>query len=229
VSAPNQNKVKCLPTYILIDTSSSMKPSQDTLNETVESLYDELIMSPRISDFAHVSIITFSTDAQVVLGMTDIQQLTALPQLECSGVTNFNRAFQVVRGCIDSDVDQLTASGRQVLRPVVFVLTDGQPTDQNGHLTQAWRQEFGLLVDKSWRRHPNIVPFGFGGATADVLKDLATIDGAAFLAKDSSNAESLRKIFATLLSTLVASAQSNELRLPTEVDGFMRVNQEIID
>jgi uncharacterized protein YegL len=229
VSTPNQNKVKCLPTYILIDTSSSMKPSQDTLNETVESLYDELIMSPRISDFAHVSIITFSTDAQVVLGMTDIQQLTALPQLECSGVTNFNRAFQVVRGCIDSDVDQLTASGRQVLRPVVFVLTDGQPTDQNGRLTQAWRQEFGLLVDKSWRRHPNIVPFGFGGATADVLKDLATIDGAAFLAKDSSNAESLRKIFATLLSTLVASAQSNELRLPTEVDGFMRVNQEIVD
>ncbi len=229
MTAPNQTKVKCLPTYILIDTSSSMKPSQDTLNETVESLYDELIMRPSISDFACISIITFSTDAHVVLGMTDIQQLTALPQLECAGVTNFNRAFQVVRSCIDRDVDQLNAAGRAVLRPVVFVLTDGQPTDDTGHITQAWRQDYDRLVDPSWRRHPNIVPFGFGGATVDVLKDMATIDGGAFLARDSTNSDALRRIFATLLSTLVASAQSSELRLPTEVDGFVRVNQDVID
>ena len=229
MTAPYQTKVKCLPTYILIDTSSSMKPSQDTLNETVESLYDELIMSPRICDFAAISIITFSTDAHVVLGMTDIQRLTALPQLECAGVTNFNRAFQTVRSCIDRDVDQLNAAGREVLRPVVFVLTDGQPTDDAGHITQAWRQDYDRLVDRSWRRHPNIVPFGFGGATVDVLKDMATINGAAFLARDPSKSDALRKIFATLLSTLVASAQSNELRLPAEVDGFVRVNQDVID
>jgi hypothetical protein len=32
-----------------------------------------------------------------------------------------------------------------------------------------------------------------------------------------------------LLNTLVASAQENELRLPTEVDGFIRVSQDIIE
>jgi uncharacterized protein YegL len=81
-SSPDQTKVNCLPTYILIDTSSSMKSTEGTLSETLEYLYDELIMSPRISDFAHVSIIGFNTDAHVVLKMTDIQQITALPQLE---------------------------------------------------------------------------------------------------------------------------------------------------
>jgi hypothetical protein len=73
------------------------------------------------------------------------------------------------------------------------------------------------------------VPFGFGGATADVLKEMSTIDGFAFLAQDSGNSESLRKIFATLLNTLVASAQHNQLQLPTEVDGFVRVSQDIIE
>lgn len=228
MTAPHMTKVKCLPTYILIDTSSSMKPAQDTLNETVESLYDELILDPSICDFAHVSIVTFSTDAHVVLGMTDIQQISALPMLECGGVTNFGRALEAVRGCIDGDVEQLIAVGREVLRPVVFVLTDGQPTDERGYLSDAWRTSHAQLVDRAWKRHPNVVPFGFGGATPDVLRDMATIPGAAFIAKDPGNTDSLKTIFATLLNSLVASQQSNELRLPREVDGFVTVNQDII-
>lgn len=225
----DQTKVNCLPTYILIDTSSSMKHAERTLNETLEYLYDELIMSPRISDFAHISIISFNTDAHVVLAMTDIQQITALPQLQCSGVTNFSRVFQVLRQRIEQDVPMLNAAGREVLRPVAFLLTDGQPTDEKGQITQSWRTEYDRLTDKSWRRHPNIVPFGFGGATAEVLQNIATINGMAFIAKDPGNSESLRKIFAKLLNTLVTSAQENELRLPTEVDGFIRVSPDIIE
>jgi len=229
MSSPYQTKVNCLPTYILIDTSSSMRPVEATLNETMEYLYDELIMSPRISDFAHISLISFNTQAHVVLEMTDIQQITALPQIECLGVTNFTEAFRVLRERIEQDVPMLDAAGRAVLRPVAFVLTDGQPTDIEGRITQNWREEYWRLVDPNWRRHPNVVPFGFGGATADVLKEMSTIDGAAFLAEDSGNSESLRKIFATLLNTLVASAQHNQLQLPAEVDGFIRVSQDIIE
>jgi uncharacterized protein YegL len=227
MTAPQQTKVKCLPTYILIDTSTSMQPVQETLNETLESLFNELIMTPAISDFANVSIITFNTDAHLILGITDIQQLTALPVLECDGVTNFGRAFSLVRECIDRDVEQLNSSGRQVLRPVVFVLTDGQPTDENGYFTDQWRADYDRLVDRSWRRHPNVVPFGFGDATVGVIKEMATVDGAAFLAKDPDNADALRKIFATLLRTLVASAQNRSLQLPEEIDGFVAVNKEV--
>jgi len=57
VPSPHQTTVNCLPTYIMIDTSFSMKDDEDTLNETIEYLYDELITSPRICEFAHVCII----------------------------------------------------------------------------------------------------------------------------------------------------------------------------
>jgi uncharacterized protein YegL len=124
------------------------------------------------------------------------------------------------------DVDQLKGGGREVLRPVVFVLTDGQPTNADGEPSDEWRAGYGRLVDPTWGRHANVVPFGFGDATIDVIKQIATVAGAAFLAKDPDNPNALKKIFASLLRTLVASAQNSKLQLPEEIDGFVAVNKE---
>jgi len=206
-----------------------MKPFEDVLNQTIESLYDELITSPRISEFAFVSILSFNTDANVVLQMTDLQSMDALPEVECGGVTNFLNALQLLRKCIEDDIPRLSEAGRHVLRPVAFLLTDGQPTDESGRLTEDWRPEYAALVDKSYRRHPNVVPFGYGTATAAFLNDVSTIPNAAFLAKDGGTGEALKKIIPTLLNTLVASARDNELRLPADVDGFIRVSPEIVE
>lgn len=222
-------KVNCLPVYILIDTSQSMTPFEDVLNETIETLYDELITSPRISEFAYVSILSYNTEAEVVLQMTDLQSLDALPQLECGGVTNFVGALRLLRQRIEEDVPQLSEQGREVLRPVAFLLTDGQPTDNTGHLTNNWKADYEALVDKSYRRHPNIVPFGYGTATANIINEISTIPEAAYLAKDGGTAEALRKIIPALLNTLVASARDNALRLPAEVDGFIRVSRDVVE
>jgi len=207
-----------------------MKPSEDVLNETLEHLYNELVMSPRISEFAHISIISFSTDAHVILPMTDLQQLNRLPLLACNGVTDFGKAFRQLRACIEQDVPALRSPGRAVLRPLAFLLTDGQPTDPDGWATDAWRPDYQALVDPDWRRRPNIVTFGFGDATADILSEIATKQGAAFLAEErGKDKDALKRIFVTLLNTLVASARENELRLPTDVDGFIRVSPEVVD
>jgi uncharacterized protein YegL len=222
-------RVNCLPVYIMIDTSHSMTPFEDLLNESIESLYDQLITSPRISEFAFVSILSYNTDAEVVLQMTDLHSLDALPQLECGGVTNFVKALQLLRTRIEEDIQRLNNGGRLVLRPVAFVLTDGQPTDDEGLPSDNWRPEYASLVDKSYRRHPNIVPFGYGTATAADLTAISTIPGAAFLAKNGQTSDALTKIIPALLNTLVASAKDNELRLPAEVDGFIRVSPEIVD
>src|SRR5260370_16180473 len=104
----------------MIDTSQSMTPFEDVLNETIETLYDGLITSPRISEFAHVSILRYNTEAEVVLQMTDLQSLDALPQLQRGGVTNFVNALRLLRQRIEHDVPQLNESGREVRRPVAM-------------------------------------------------------------------------------------------------------------
>jgi uncharacterized protein YegL len=206
-----------------------MSPYEDVLNETIESLYDELITSPRISEFAYVSIISYNSAAEVVLEMTDLQTMNALPQLGCGGVTNFTEAIRLLRQRIEVDVPRLTSAGREVLRPVAFFLTDGQPTNDEGQLTDSWKPEFASLVDKSYRRHPNVVPFGYGGATAAVVTEISTIQGAAFVAKDTATGDALRKIMTALLNSLAASARDNALRLPTQVEGFIQVSPDVVE
>jgi uncharacterized protein YegL len=205
-----------------------MSKYEGILNETVESLYDELIMSPRISEFAYVSIISYNTSAELVLQMTDIQSMNALPQLGCGGATNFSAAIQLLRQRIDEDVPKLNDAGREVLRPVAFLLTDGQPTDVKGVPTDSWKSEFAALTDKSYRRHPNVVPFGYGTATAGVVSEISTISGAAFIAKDTGTGDALKKIMTALLNSLVASARDNALRLPTQVEGFIQVSPDVV-
>jgi uncharacterized protein YegL len=222
-------KVTCLPVYVVIDTSLSMKPFEDVLNESIETLYDELITSPRISDFAHISILSYNTDAEVVLHMTDLQSLEALPQFECGGVSNFSKAIDLVRQLIDEDVPRLRSAGREVLRPIVFLLTGSQPTNEHGDSNDSWKRGYALLVDNSYPFHPNVVPFGYGSASSDIINEISTIPGAAFLATANGTGEALQRIIPTLLNTIVASARNDELRLPTEVEGFIRVSEEIID
>lgn len=221
-------KVNCLPVYVLIDTSQSMSAFESMLNTGIETLYDELVTSPRISDFAYVSIISFNSAAEVVMQMTDLQSMTALPQVKCGGSTYFNAAIELLRQRLDQDVPSLKNAGRQVLRPVAFLLTDGVPTDKTGRrASDEWRPDYQSLVSQSYPNHPNVVPFGYGQAPPQFLTDVATIPNTAFLATDNTKG-ALEKVIPALLNTLIASAGHNDLSVPAEVDGFIRVASDIL-
>ncbi|MEU3457696.1 VWA domain-containing protein [Micromonospora sp. NPDC006766] len=215
-------KSKVLPTYLVVDTSSSMKPQEQLLNDTVDHVFDVLGNSPRVSEFAHISIVTFNTDTHVVLAMADIDQVSQLPMIRCGGSTNYGRMFQVVKQRIDADIDDLRNLGRAVLRPAVFILTDGAPMDKN------WAGDFSALTDKGFRRRPHIISYGFGNANAAVLGKIAT--KAAYLATEVDNEkEAIVSMLTSLLNTLVTSANSQELRIPDQVDGYTRVPIEYVD
>jgi uncharacterized protein YegL len=216
-------KTKCLPTYLLLDTSDSMADHEQTMNETLEHVYFSLVESPRIAEFAHISIISFNTDPHLVLEMTDIEEIRALPALSCSGLTNFGPAFDLLRERINIDVPTLKSMGMAVLRPTAFMLTDGRPSD-----AETWAARFAELVDPAWPRRPHVITFGFGDATSESIGGMAT--KAAFLAKDNlREKEALTGILTTLLNTLVASAPAGELVIPTNLPGFERVPVDYVE
>jgi uncharacterized protein YegL len=216
-------KTKCLPTYLLLDTSGTMTPHEELLNATLDHVYESLVDSPRVAEFAHISIVTFNTHPHVALEMTDIEEVQALPQLNCGGLTNFGEAFDLVRQRIDIDVPALRARGKAVLRPAVFLFTDGQPSDAG-----RWAVNFANLVDKSWSRRPHVLTFGFGEATGESLKGMAT--KAAFLAKKNlEEKEALSRMLTTLLNTLVASAPVGNLVVPEDLPGFERIPVDYVE
>jgi uncharacterized protein YegL len=236
VIIPGSARLKCLPTYLVLDTSSSMEEHTELLNECLRSVHRAAYQDPDVSAFAHMSIIVFNSDPFLVLEMTDIRKVKKLPRLACSGLTEYAKAFNLVRERIDVDVPALVAANRHVLRPAVFFMTDGLPTDgmdpdakEPNADHRIWKASLNRLVDENWERHPHVVTFGFGQANESVLGMIATLR--AFLAENPAGedeSESLKKVFTTLIKTLTASAVKGQLQVPTDISGFRSVPIEDI-
>ncbi|MFI7465702.1 hypothetical protein [Nonomuraea sp. NPDC049646] len=218
--SPGQAGQQVLPTYLVLDVSKSMKPHESLLNRTLEDIVNTLYSSPRISEFVHLSILTFSTRPHVVLAMTEIAALTGLPTVECRGSTYFAPLFEALRDRIELDLSGLTARGSRPLRPVVFLLTDGAPADTPA---QRWVEAFEALTDPRWRPHPHVLTYGFGEAVEGVLQRMATV--AAFIAEPgaATDTEAITSALNTMLNSLVATAAGNTLQVPERVAGFREV------
>jgi len=218
-------KAKGLPAYLVLDTSTSMHEYEDLLNTTLVDIYDTLFGTPQISEFIHLSVISFNTTAVVVTPMTDIEELASLPKVTCNGTTNLAPMFRLLRSQITDDVQRLSDDGIMVLRPVVFVLTDGEPTDGNNSI---WESELDRVQDMGWKQHPNLITYGFGAAREDVLKRIATV--ACYLAEDDArdNAEAVSSALTSLLNSLVASAGTRQLQVPESVKGYKTVPLDFV-
>ncbi|MER7842905.1 VWA domain-containing protein [Kitasatospora sp. NPDC096077] len=213
----------CLPTYVVIDASSSMKPHEAVLNATLSRLHYNLATNPRVSEFARVSVVAFSTDVHVVIPMSDMEQVPSMPEVICGGRTDYGKTFDRLRQCIEEDVSSLRAQHYSVLRPTVFFLTDGGPTDAT------WRQSFRALVDRSRPRYPHVIAYGFGDAERGVLQEVAT--KALFIADGTDTESALSGAISGLLNTLIASSQTGQMQIATDVKGFeyVQVAQEYVD
>lgn len=209
-----------MPTYVALDVSKSMQPHEALLNETVGDLLNTLYQKPRISEFIQLSIITFSTRPEVVLKMTELRSLDHVPKIVCGGATNFAPLFDLLRARIQTDLPNLRASGFAVLRPVVFLLTDGAPSDRpDGE----WEKAHAQLIDKDWKYHPHVITYGFGEAVESIVARMAT-KVSYMAAANEDNSEALATIMSTLLNSLVSSAAAGHLELPENVRGCRTID-----
>jgi uncharacterized protein YegL len=217
-------KAKGLPVYAALDTSGSMEPYVQKLNDTLHHIYDTLDTSPQLSEFIHLSVISFNTLPKLVSPITGLRDVEMLPTVTCGGLTNFGPLFRMLRDQIDADVPALHDQGIQVLRPVVFLLTDGVPSDEP---EGSWEVDLKELRDPEWKPHPHIITFGFNQARAQFLGQIATV--AAFAAEPGAeNSALLSTAMSGLLNSLVASGKTRQLQVPEEVEGYRSVPLEPI-
>ena len=215
-----------LPVYLALDVSKSMQPHEEILNRTLAEILNVLYTSPRISEFVHLSILTFGSRPGVVVGMTELEGLAGIPRVECRGATYFAPLFRLLRERIELDVPRLAERGVRPLRPVVFLLTDGAPADRPDG---AWEEAFGELTDADWRPHPHIVTYGFGTAVESVLGRMATVAAFAAVPGAETDGEALTTALGTVLNSLVASAQAQAMQVPEQVRGYRSLPLEHID
>jgi len=200
-----ETKGLLLPAYVMADESGSMGPYQQQLEGGVVSLCEGLRAEPMVAAKLRLAVLGFSDDVQVRLAVADMRTETTLPKIAIRGLTNYSAVFDDLLHRIPSDVKWLRGEGYKVHRPVVFFLSDGQPTDG-----EAWRQPHAALTDKQRNpTAPNIIACGIGDAQARTMVEVATRPEFAFVAKPGTDiGRAISEFFNALTASLVASGDA---------------------
>ncbi len=211
-SASRDDKYQALAFYIVADVSYSMQESGAIIaaNMLLKEVHDAIVGEPVIADVVRLGVMDFSDDAQVLLRLGDLRDVTTVPELKARGGTSFAAAFRQLRQEIERDIPALKADNYQVFRPAVFFITDGQPTDNAGTLQAA----FADLTARDFRYRPNVIPFGVGDATKAsvdpwVFPTTGEKQMRSYVAKDGADpAQAITSMAHLLISSILASAGS---------------------
>jgi uncharacterized protein YegL len=216
-----------LPAYVLVDESASMGPYVDDLSAGLVSLCEELRAAPMLAAKLRLAVLGFSDDVRVHLAVADMRVETTLPRVTVRGSTNYGAAFSDLAGRIPTDVRFLREEGYKVHRPVVFFLSDGQPTDFG------WKRALAKLTDRQrMPAAPNIIACGMGSAERQTIAEVASRPEFGFIAQRGADlGRAISEFFHALTASLIASSQAlnseNPQLVVTKPEGFSIVLDEV--
>ncbi len=136
-----------LPVYLLLDTSGSMfgEPIESVKNG-VQMLLSSLRQDPYALETVHLSIITFDSSATQQMPLTELSSLK-VPELKANGQTVLGDALNLLASCMDAEVTKTTPEKKGDWKPLVFIMTDGSPTDSiDTGLEEMNKRKFGMVV-----------------------------------------------------------------------------------
>lgn len=171
-----------LPVYLLIDTSGSMNGEPiAAVNHGLQSLIATLRQEPFALESVHLSVLTFDREVSEVMPLTPLARVE-VPQLTppSSGPTLLGKALAVLMEKLDRNLIRNSATEKGDWKPLLFVMTDGKPSD-----TALYREMSERL--KSYRLGAMVVCVAGQEARMEQLRlltndiyPLATMDGASF-------------------------------------------------
>ena len=136
-----------LPVYLLLDCSGSMfgEPIEAVKNG-VQVLVSTLRQDPYALETAYLSIITFDSSAQQVTPLTELSAFQQ-PNIQASGCTALGEALALLAQKADQEVTKTTMEKKGDWKPLVFIMTDGEPTDDlNKGLAEFKKRKWGMVV-----------------------------------------------------------------------------------
>lgn len=227
-----EERYAVFPFYLCLDVSASMAGVPiDSVNRQMPALRSSVGEDPAIAEVIRFAVVTFSDVARTVLPLSDLSMVEAVPEVRAEGRTSYGAAFEHLRLTIETDYNASRAGGDRWYRPAVVFISDGRPTDEEAR----WHAAHSRLVDPTWKRHPNILAFGFGQADAAVLtKVVEGRPNRAFIAEEGADpATVVPELMKGLISSIVSSSASvytGEAQLqPPDVPGMTPIAVDQLD
>ena len=199
-----------LPVYILIDTSGSMKGEPiESVKVGLTDMLATLRQDPYALETVWMSIITFDKDVKQLVPLTALENLQ-LPDIMIpdSGPTFTGLALQTLCEKYDTEVHLSTPTQKGDWMPLLFVLTDGKPSD-----LQLYSQMTAKVKE---RKFGNIIACAAGPkAKKEYLQELTD----KVFSLDTMDSSTFRKFFQWVSDTIGLGGKSvgatEDIELPT--------------
>lgn len=136
-----------LPIYFLIDVSESMVGEPIARVEIgMRNIIQELRLDPYALETVFISVIAFAGKAKIMSTLTELCKFDS-PQFPIGGGTSLGVALDCLMDDIDRSVKQTTAEVKGDWRPIVFLFTDGMPTDNPQKAFKRWNTYYKKRVN----------------------------------------------------------------------------------
>lgn len=186
-----------LPVYLVLDISGSMigEPIEQVKNG-VQMLVSALRQDPYALETAYLSVVTFNSNAQQVVPLTELTSFQ-VPNLQAGGTTELGAALKLVAERASQEVEKTTASAKGDWKPMVFLMTDGMPTDDWQKGLERFRQEkWGIVVGCA-----------IGSGDASVNDVLLRVCGEAVFQLDTADSGAISAFFKWVSASISMGSQ----------------------
>ena len=186
-----------LPVYLLVDTSGSMHGEAiESVRNGLQVMLSALMQDPYALETAYLSVIAFDSSARQLTPLTELTSFQ-LPNLQANGMTAMGEALSLLADCIQREVVKGSAEQKGDWKPVVFLLTDGAPTDDLDRGINAIRQvKTGTFV---------ACAAGPGADTGTLKRITETV-----VSLDTADSSTLKSFFKWVSASISVSSQKIE-------------------
>jgi uncharacterized protein YegL len=163
----------------------------------LQMLVAGLRQDPYALETAYLAVITFDSTAQEIVPLTELTAFQP-PVISARGSTSLGAALALVADSASKNVAKTTTTQKGDWRPMVFIMTDGEPNDD-------WQKGLARFNQEKWGV---VVACAVDSADISVLKQISGAENVVKL--DTSDSGSINAFFKWVTASVSASSKSVE-------------------